>query len=66
MYVIHLIRDVRKLFTEKGQGIVEYSMLLALFAVVGYFMYASGMFAYTRMYMLNAFYGIISTFSTIN
>lgn len=66
MYIMRFSSRIRSVFTEKGQGIVEYSMLLALFAVVGYLMYASGMFAYTRMYMLNAFYGIIGTFSNIN
>lgn len=44
---------------EKGQDVVEYSLLLAFFFGVAYFFYATGVFAYMRMFLLQAFYGAI-------
>ena len=45
--------------SEKGQDVVEYSLLLAFFFGVAYFFYATGVFAYMRMFLLQAFYGVI-------
>lgn len=50
---------------EKGQDIVEYSILLALFAGVAYFFYATGVFAYMRMFLLQVFYGTIHVLERI-
>lgn len=49
----------RVISNEKGQDVVEYSLLLALFFGVAYFFYATGVFAYMRMFLLQAFYGAI-------
>lgn len=44
---------------------IEYTILLALFVVVGYTFFASGFYAYTRMYLLQVINNIIKVFSTI-
>lgn len=55
-----LFRKMRNLISnEKGQDIVEYSILLALLFGVMYFIYSTGIFAYMRMSLLQIFYGTI-------
>lgn len=44
---------------------IEYTLLLALFVVVGYTFFASGLYAYTRMQLLQVINNIIKVFSNI-
>lgn len=60
MFQSILFRKAKQMISnEKGQDVVEYSLLLAFFFGVAYFFYATGVFAYMRMFLLQAFYGAI-------
>ena len=37
-----MLTSMRKFFTEKGQGLVEYALILAFVAVLAYMMFGSG------------------------
>lgn len=66
MFSFNLFKKVRLYTADKtGQGMIEYAILLALFVVVGYTFFASGFYAYTRMYLLQVINNIIKVFSAI-
>lgn len=53
MFQSRIFKKVKRVISnEKGQDVVEYSLLLALFFGVAYFFYATGVFAYMRMFLL--------------
>lgn len=66
MLSFKLLKKIRLYTSNKaGQGMIEYTLLLALFVVVGYTFFASGFYAYTRMYLLQVINNIIKVFSSI-
>lgn len=66
MLSFKFLKKIRLYTSNKaGQGMIEYTLLLALFVVVGYTFFASGLYAYTRMQLLQVINNIIKVFSNI-
>lgn len=66
MFLSMLFKKIGRLIVdEKGQDMVEYSLFLAFFFGVAYFFYATGVFAYMRLFLLQVFYGTIHVLERI-